>query len=77
MNRIARIALILLSATLWILSLLVFLTGMPLLVNRSLSPIEGACGMLFYTLISLGLVHVGWRIMTAARRIPLAYTPHQ
>jgi hypothetical protein len=50
------------------LSLFVFLVGVPLLVNRSLTVVEGVCGMLLYTTFSLALAYAAWRAFAAAHK---------
>jgi hypothetical protein len=59
----------LLGLAVWVISLFVFLTGVPLLVNRDLSMREALWGVAFYTFISLGLLYGGWRALMAARKI--------
>jgi hypothetical protein len=62
----------LLGAFLSAVSLLVFLVGVPLLVNRSLSPAEQVGGTLFYTVFSIVIAFASWRMFSAARKISAA-----
>jgi hypothetical protein len=59
----------LLGLLVWTTALFVFLTAVPLLVNRDLSTTEALSGVSVYTLLSAAMVYGGWRIFAAARKI--------
>ena len=53
-------------------ALCIFLVGVPLLVNRSLSTAAALGGMLLFTMVSLALAYGGWRIFALARKMSAA-----
>jgi hypothetical protein len=72
MIHLRHLILILLGVLLSATSLLIFLVGVPLLVNRSLSQTERICGTLLYTLIAFCVAYIAWRAFAAARKIKAA-----
>lgn len=67
-----QLCLTLLGLLLSVVSLFVFLVGVPLLVNHSLTRWEQVCGMLLYTTISLAIGYTAWRAFAAARKVSAA-----
>ena len=67
MRYLSQLVLAVLGMIVWALAVLVFLIGVPLLVNRDLTPAESIGGVLLYTSIALALGYGGWRLFVSAR----------
>ena len=60
------------SVIVWFLASCIFVVGVPLLVNRSLSTAGAVGGMVLYSAVALAVAFGGWRIFAVARKMSVA-----
>jgi hypothetical protein len=67
MTHLAQVLMTVLALVIWLIALVVFLTGFTMLAKQDISLAESIAAIVFFSAISIGLFYGGWRLIKWAR----------